>query len=166
MLLGQHEDPEIVLARLINPVLKTSAPNARHPLLTMSQSAQTDITDSTIRRRRMNAGNRANMLLRTGCAEPTPSRPLAIKGPSTSTATEHPSAFTATAPALNTDNYASVSNSVLNLLTTKLNNPLPQTHYLGTCAQCNSNAYVHHCLSCHLVFYCTAQCQYLRTCVF
>ncbi len=45
------------------------------------------------------------------------------------------------------DNYISISDSVLNLSNTNLNKPLPkQTYFLGTCAQCNSNAYVHRCL--------------------
>ncbi len=151
-----------LLAQLINLVLKTSASNTHHLPLSMSQSVQTDITDTSIRRHRMNTGNCANLLSRTGCAEPPPSRPLAVEGPSTSSATERSSAFAVIAPASTTDNYASVSDPVLYLPSTKLNKPLPQTHYLGTCTQCHSNAYMHRCLSCCLVFYCTSRCQYLH----
>ncbi len=87
MLLAQYEDPETVLAHLINPVLKTSASTIiRRSMLTMSQSAQTDITDSSIRRCRMNAGNRAERLARAGATEPASHHPIALEGPSTSTA--------------------------------------------------------------------------------
>ncbi len=161
VLLAQYEDPQTVLARLINPVLKASASSVvRRTMLTMSQSAQTDITtDSSIRRRHMNASNRAERLARAGAADPLPiHHPLAQEEPSTSTASEELS----TSVASTTDDSFCISNMVLNLPLLKLNKPPSQTRYQGVCAQCHSPAYVHHCLSCHLVFYCSARCQNLH----
>ncbi len=165
VLLAQYEDLETVLAHLINPVLKTSASSVvQRTALTMSQSAQTDITDSSICRRCMNAGNRADRLAhsdRFNC------HPLASEEPSTSTIPEETSTSeepsTSTASNTNSmDESFCISDTVLNLPSLKLNRPLPQTHYQGVCAQCHSPAYIHCCLLCRLVFYCSARCQHLH----
>ncbi len=160
VLLAQYEDPQTVLAHLINPVLKTSTSTVvRRSAIMMSQSAQTDLMDSTIRHHHMNARNQAERLARANAAEPSSSHhPLPLEEPSTSTASEEPS--TSFAPTM--DDSFSISDMVLNMPSLKLNNPLPQTHYQGNCAQCHSSAYVHRCLSCRLVFYCSACCQLLH----
>ncbi len=133
----------------------------------MLQSAQTDITDSSIRHRRMNAGNRANRLAHPDRSEPTNRRPLASEEPSTSMIPEESSTSEepSTSTAMNTNTTEEsfcISDTVLNLPSLKLNKPPPQTRYQGVCAQCHLPASVHCCLSCHLVFYCSARCQHLH----
>ncbi len=148
VLVAVHEQPEAILAHLTNLPISSNAPTKPRLSITMSQALQTTITDAAFRHH-ANAGDHANALK----VDPQLTRPIAIPGLSTSTATATPS-------------VSGASSDYPDMDRPDTNKDKPPgkgaKHFTGVCANCGATAIVHRCLGCRLVFYCMQRCQALQ----